>query len=255
MRFRLPDDSTTPTRSSLEQSPDGTLYLESWLLLRLVVGLLGLLLPLLLIAGEALLFPGNPVPRSSLSAYYHSGMRDAFVAVLCVVGVFLVTYMALHWNWDNAITILAGLAAIAVALLPTSVDRGATQTPLQLKFGQDAVAHVHFGAAVLFVVLLAVMSYRFGLREGRRGNPRHRRWHVTLAGAMAAALLLQLAAEVSGVRTVLGVSVLLLVEVACTLAFGASWLLKGAELSRALVRRGFYGAQARAQRRDLSVAA
>ena len=33
----------------------------------------------------------------------------------------------------------------------------------------------------------------------------------------------------------------------CTLSFGASWLIKGAEISQTLVRRGFYGESAKAE--------
>jgi hypothetical protein len=247
MHFGLPNDATTPERAQLEQSAEGTLYLEAWLLIRLVVGILGILMPFLLIVGDRLLFPGGPFPRGSLSAYYHSGVHDIFVATLCIIGVFLVTYMALHWNWDNAITIGAGVAAICVALFPTSITVGGSLTPLQQKFGQNAVAHLHFTAAMAFIGLLAVMSYRFGLREGNRGNAHHRLWHFGCAGVMAAAVACLVVAELLGVHTLAGLSILLLVEVVCTLAFGASWLIKGAELSRTLVRMGFYGGGAKTQ--------
>jgi len=247
MRFRLPNDATTPPRAQLEQTAEGILYLKSWLLIRLVVGLLGILMPVMLIVGDRLLFPGGPVPRRSLSAYYHSGMHDVFVATLCIIGVFLVTYMALHWNPDNAITIGAGVAAICVAFFPTSIGAGGSLTPLQQKFGQGPVAHLHFIAATAFIGLLAVMSYRFGAREGNRGNPRHRIWHFGCAGVMAAAVAFLVGAEWAGIHDVVGLSVLLVVEVVCTLAFGASWLLKGAEISQTLVRMGFYGESAKAE--------
>jgi NhaP-type Na+/H+ or K+/H+ antiporter len=84
--------------------------------------------------------------------------------------------------------------------------------------------------------LMAVMSYRFGAREGSRGNSRHRIWHFGCAGAMATAVACLVAAEWAGIQTFAGLSVLLVVEVVCTLAFGASWLIKGAEISQTLVR-------------------
>jgi hypothetical protein len=249
MRMRWPDDSTTPTRDELARKPGGTLYLESWFLMRLVVGLLGVLMPFLLIAGDAILFPRGPLPGGSLSSYYHSGMRDVFVGILCVVGVFLIAYMALHWNWDNAITMGAGAAAIVVALVPTNVGAGGIQTPVQQKFGQDDVAHVHFIAAGVFVVLLAVMSLRFGRREDEVGrNRRWRSWHFACGLVILAALVLLAVAEWAGVHSVAGLSVLLFVEVVSTLAFGLSWLIKGGELSQTLVRRGLYGEAAKTQR-------
>ena len=45
MRFRLPNDATTPHRAQLEQTAEGILYLKSWLLIRLAVGLLGIVMP------------------------------------------------------------------------------------------------------------------------------------------------------------------------------------------------------------------
>jgi hypothetical protein len=255
MRFRWPDDSTTPSRDELAETRGGRRYLQSWFLMRLVVGVLGVLMPFLLIAGDAILFPGGPVPRGSLSSYYHSGVRDVFVSTLCVIGLFLVTYMALHWNWDNVITLGAGAAAITVALLPTNVGRGATETPLQQKFGEDLVAHVHFVSAGLFVVLLALMSFRFGRREDEAG--RNRQWrivHWACGIVMLTAIGVLALAEWAGVHSIAGLSVLLIVEVVDTLAFGVSWLVKGGELSQTLVCRGVYGEVARQQRTMFSTA-
>jgi hypothetical protein len=255
MSVRWLDDGTTPTRAELTQTRGGRLYLESWFLIRLVVGLLGLLMPLVLIAGNALLFSGAPAPLGSLSAYYHTGMRDVFVGVLWVIGVFLITYMSFHWNWDNVITILAGVAAIIVATCPTNAPAGGIQTPLQQKIGQGIVAHFHFGAAAVFVVLLAIMSFRFGRREDEIG--RNRGWRI-LHGAcgtvILAAVALLAVAEWAGVHTIGGLSVLLIVEVVTTVAFGISWLVKGGELSTRLVLRGVYGEVARAERLGASPA-
>jgi hypothetical protein len=247
--LRWPDDSTTPTRAELRQTWGGSLYLESWFLMRLVVGILGVLLPLLLIVGNALLFPGAAVPLGSLSAYYHTGMRDVFVGILWVIGVFLITYMSFHWNWDNVITIVAGVAAIVVAIFPTNVPAGGMQTPLQQKIGQGIVAHVHFGAAAVFVILLAIMSFRFGRREDVIG--RNRSWrilHWACGGAILAAVAFLAVAEWAGLHSIGGLSVLLIVEVVTTVAFGISWLVKGGELSTRLVLRGVYGEVAKAER-------
>jgi hypothetical protein len=67
---------------------------------RAIIGIIGIVLPLVLIAGEAFFLRGGVHVRGSLSAYYHTSMRDLFVASLCVTGFFLATYMAGTKTWD-----------------------------------------------------------------------------------------------------------------------------------------------------------
>src|SRR5690554_1749395 len=92
--FPRPDDLT-------DTSDPTVLYVRSYLLIRTLVGLLGILLPLLFIVGEAAYLRGGVHVRGSLSAYYHTSMRDIFVAGLCVTGFLLATYLsgqARTWN-------------------------------------------------------------------------------------------------------------------------------------------------------------
>src|SRR5258705_7578897 len=70
------------------------LYLRSYLLMRTLIGFMGLTLPVLLILGDNLLAdtgPGASV-RGSLSGYYYSGVRDFLVGSLVAIGIFLITY-------------------------------------------------------------------------------------------------------------------------------------------------------------------
>src|SRR3954454_21287804 len=104
----------TPVRE-VERRPDpytqadATSYVRSFLAMRLGIGVLGVLLPVLLVFLDKGLFDGSPFPRGSLSAYYYSGMRDEFVGIMSATGVFLVTYKIAERNLDNAASILAGI--------------------------------------------------------------------------------------------------------------------------------------------------
>ena len=69
-------------------------------MIRTVVGFVGVLLPLVLILGEAFFIRGGVHVRGSLSAYYHTSMRDVFVSSLCVAGIMLATYMSEKRNAD-----------------------------------------------------------------------------------------------------------------------------------------------------------
>jgi hypothetical protein len=105
---------------------------------------------------------------------------------------------------------------------------------------------VHSGAAFAFIALLAWMSWRFADREGVRSNRTlarvHRGCTAVMLGSAATAAILGFGFGVTQVGPFSG---LLLVELACTCAFGVSWLVKGLEISRSLVRRGVYGEAAR----------
>jgi hypothetical protein len=242
--MRLPDDSTTPTREQLLESRGGALYLKSWLAERFVVGILGVAMPIILIVGDRLVFDDITFPRESLSAYYFSGFGDVFVGTLCVTGVFLVTYMAFHYNWDNVVSTVAGIAAILVALFPTGPEPPDAPTKLQLRLGLGNVQTIHTVSSYVFIAMLAVMSYRFARREGERNNSGHRAVHLVCSAVMVASAVVAFVAARFGVTHVDGLSGLLIVELISTYAFGISWLLKGAELSAALTGRGFYGPEA-----------
>jgi amino acid transporter len=204
-------------------------YPRSFLLMRTVIGLIGFLLPFGLMLGDWWIVAGD-VPRSSLSAYYHTGVRDLFVGSLFAIAVFLVTYRFFELILDNVLSVVAGLAALGVALLPT--DSRLPDTPLQARLGEDAVGTAHVSCAVVFVLSLAVMSWLFA-RDRKDEDPHPRpHWakpvHRASAIVIVAAMLYMLANAIwhfSGHAAYWG-------ETAATVAFGVSWLVKADEMHR-----------------------
>lgn len=210
-------------------------YFQSYLTLRALVGGMGLLLPLLLFLLDSRLFQETPDPRGSLSAYYYTGVRDLFVGALCVTAAFLVTYKVAERNLDNTASIVAGFAALLVALFPTGrPDDALGLTSLQRVFTEEWVERIHFGAAAVFILTLGLVSVTFGIREGnrhaaedQRRSPRFwRRFHLGCAIVIGLAI-----AFIAFSKLVVGPPGYLLIgEVAAVWAFGASWLMKGLEL-------------------------
>lgn len=209
-------------------------YVRSYLIMRVFVGALGVALPFALVLFDGLVFSGDPFPRDSLSAYYYSGVRELFVGTLSAIGVFLITYKVADRSLDNTLSVLAGMAALVVALFPTGLPTHVTQlTPLQDRLGEAAVEAIHFTAAFVFIVSLGVICFFFGLREGAR-TPRQgkrspafwRRYHWSCAAAIGAAFLWIVVTESVGSPS----NSLLIGETASVLAFGASWFMKGLEL-------------------------
>jgi hypothetical protein len=240
-----PPAPLTPTEEAVNLR-SRILYLRSYLLMRAIIGVTGITLPIVLIVGDNLL--SEPAPgwavRGSLSGYYYSGLRDAFVGALVAIGVFLFTYKVFERSLNNVLSLVAGVAAIAVAFLPTSRPDGGPDalqvplTPLQARFGESAVAHVHYTAAAVFILSLAIISFFFGLQEGRRGPqrvgrramlpPGFWRWfHWVNALLILAAVAFMVVSRTQQMWTSYS---LLIGQVVAIVAFGLSWLAKGLEL-------------------------
>jgi hypothetical protein len=236
--IRPPMDKLKSSAADPRPFQPGVLYVRSYLLLRTAIGVLGVALPVLVMLGDLWLEGAADFPRGSLSAHYHSGVRDVFVGVLCATALFLVTYKAFERNGDNLLTSLAGLAALGVAVFPTSrPNTTAASTALQNVVGEPAVAVVHFTCAVVFIGLLGVLSWFFGRREGGRTQERdgyHARcsptfwmWFHRMCAAIIG-LALAFIAVSKGTGFLASHSVLI-GEVVAVLAFGVSWLAKGWE--------------------------
>jgi hypothetical protein len=251
----------------LAQDRARLLYLAAYLRMRLVIGAFALSLPLLLWAVESALSdrvnPSEDLPgslRGSMSASYHSSARDLFVASLVVIGVFLLVYRVSQRRLENRTTTAAGFLVIVVALLPTKIpDKPVNSlcpgtplppdaypdcsfpTGLQDKFEQTQFWHLL--AAVLFFVLMAVMSFAFAAQEARRDSRR---------GCSTSEAVQAENRKWSRIHSILGWTILagggwfalkgllpddnwwdqhamLFAEWQGVWAFGLSWLLKGAE--------------------------
>ncbi|WP_432991055.1 hypothetical protein [Dactylosporangium sp. CA-233914] len=223
-----------PSPQQLQRPDAGVLYLRSYLLMRAVIGFIGLALPFLLVLGDFALEGGKL--RGSLSEYFYTGLRDVFVGALCGTGLFLVTYKVFEHNLDNLLSNVAGVAALGVALFSTDRPKGATiaLTPLQAKLGEAPVAAVHYTCAAVFIVCLGVISLYFGIREGnrtqllgRRSPEFWRRFHFTCAAVIGVAVVFIAVTEISGWFDEYS---LIIGEALAIFGFGTSWLMKGLEL-------------------------
>jgi hypothetical protein len=243
-------ETKPPQRSGLDDDAANErfrlLYLRSFLLMRAIIGFIGLTLPVVLIVADHLLGPNAPTVRSSLSSYYYSGTRDYFVGSLFAAGVFLIAYKMFERSLSNLLSVVGGLAAITVTLFPTQRPPGtaAALTPIQQRLGEATVSHVHYTAAGIFIVSLAIITFSFGRQEGRRSqqrpsgrarlSPSFWRWFHWLAGL---AILASVGFIVFAEREHFFTSYALLVgETVALVAFGASWLTKGLELDVLLGR-------------------
>jgi hypothetical protein len=235
--FRRPDDMGN-------NGDPAVLYVRSYLLIRTVVGFIGILLPIVLIIGEAFFLKGSVQVRGSLSAYYHTSMQDIFVGSLCVTGFLLITYMAgMPRSWDFWLSLLAGVAVLAVVFLPTwrpGVPRGAPLcgsnpsplgcSPIEQAVGEALTARIHAAAAAVFILCLAAISFLFARREKKYNHSDSRkRFHVFCGTAILAAAAWAVIGGALKINT-WQLTPLYLGEIISVWAFGASWLAKGEDL-------------------------
>ncbi|CAM3853725.1 hypothetical protein ACXYTP_14180 [Tsukamurella ocularis] len=235
---------------------------RSLLIIRFYGGAVGLLLPVALIAVDFATSGEYCVRvRDSLSVYYHSGARDIFVIGLGIVGFLLFSYKLNRRSAANALSTVAGVAAVAVAAFPTGLpgripagECGAgapppVATPLQLALGTDRTALVHAIAALVVFVLFALMCVTTALHDRRNpflrpavappgSTPVRRllatvsnragwRFHLACAGTIVGVGALCLLAARAGTTLPLHLGPLWVAEVIGILAFSASWFVKG----------------------------
>ena len=148
-----------------ERKRDQNQLVINYLYLRKTVGWIGTLLPIVLIAGNAMFFT-TALP-DSMSSYYYTNMRNVFVGSLCALGVFLIAYAG-YDDWDRWITNIAGLGAIGVAFCATkpTVCGAHARTCVApavrtLSTEQNVVGTIHLVFAAIAFIALGVMALRF----------------------------------------------------------------------------------------------
>lgn len=226
------------------EDPIAARYVRSFLTLRVLVGVLGLVLAPLVVLVEHYGYSGTLFPRDSVSIYYYTGMHDVFVASLAAMGIFFIAYKISECNLDATASTLAGAGAILISQFPTAPAKcpptvtcvpAGYPTPLQNAIGVHAAQYVHWGASAVFLGGLTVVSFFFARREGKRPQREGQRipkrvWkvvHYSCSGAMVLALLWIL--FTSFVWHGGPYYTLLVGEWLAATAFGISWLGKGFE--------------------------
>ena len=197
----------------------------SYLTLRKAIGWLGTTLPFVLCLGAAVLF-GKGI-QSSISYYYHTGMRDVFVGTLFAIGFFLLSYQG-YERADHIAGNLACLFAVGVALFPTVKDAGAVGT-------ERIIGSVHAGFAALFFGTLTYFSLVLFTKTNPRKKPTRRKLQRNMVyracGAiMAACILLAAVYAVLPAESQARLSAytpIYWLEATAILVFGISWLTKG----------------------------
>jgi hypothetical protein len=210
---------------------------STYFALRLAAGLIGLLLPVILI-GWGLWHHVSRNDMTSLSAFYwlsllspidpNALLRNWFVGSLIAEGTCLVIYKG-YGNLENWLLNLAGLAAVVVALNPMACRNVTALTPMQCLQQHEDNWHVHYPAAIIFFLMIGATIWFCAddtLTDlDTEVQSRWRLYYKTFAIAMVAAPLIAFLFAEEDVRTIW-------VEIAGVWVFSWYWFAKTYELSR-----------------------
>lgn len=204
------------------------------LVLRRIIGIIGMGLPFILWWGTLLTSDCDGV-QSSISHYYYTSMGNVFTGILFAVGFFLLAYQG-YARIDNILGDIAFLGALGVALFPTSVDPWTVSdcVPEFVKGSWKSKVHF-FSAGALFVVLGWFSFFLFvKTKDGKpaTGRKRTRNQIYKTCGIIIWSCVALLAAfglmlDESTQEKWYWFRPVFTLETIALLAFGFSWFLKG----------------------------
>lgn len=218
-------------KSTQSSSEPSTQLLISYLNLRKTIGVLGVALPVLLVAGDAIL-SGGGVQRS-ISYYHHTIMRDLFVGVLFLIAALLFTYKGYAIEScaiDNIVSHLGCAFAIGVAIFPCLPDH----TLPGLSPSAVICHRLHFTSAILFFITLIYFCLVLFVKTDQQQPKKPKRCRnkiYRLSGYIMLGSMIFLGFYFIALRKWLPdlekVNLVFWFESLMLWAFGLSWLTKG----------------------------
>lgn len=201
---------------------DDRLYVISYFTLRKAVGVLGIVLPILLVFGN-ILATGEWKILNSISSYYHTIMRNGFVGILCGVALFMFSYRG-HKYIDNLAGDLACIFALGIAFFPNN-----TANP------SDIINILHLISAILFFTVLIFFSLVLFTKtdpdKEMTAQKKNRNTIYYTCGFTMLGSILSIAIYMLWIKgkypAIDSLSLVFWFETIALFAFGLSWLTKG----------------------------
>ncbi len=210
-----------------------TSLIVSYLTMRRVIGLLGILLPFVVILGSSI--QGRLVIMGSISGYYYTNVRDFFVGLVCGVSLFLISYKG-YETIDNIITNMSGVIALGIVAFPTSMFSGKVVRVGIFLIPDNISQYLHLTFSIMFLMLLAFNSIFLFTKHG--GHPsREKRMRNIVYVICGVVMLTSVVCMVVYIAFLSNTYLsraypVLIFESIALISFGVSWLVKGHTLFR-----------------------
>ena len=193
----------------------------SFLELRKAIGVLGILLPIILLLGNLSCLS----TIGSMSACYYTCMGDVFVGSLYLIGGFFITDRG-YDKWDTWANRLAGICALLVANFPCEQNNN----DCHIRNLPELVwrADIHYASASILFTTLGLISLILFTKTSGVMTPmkiiRNRIYKT--CGVIILSSVVSLAI-ITKFNLFTGCNPIFICETVCLFAFGFSWLVKG----------------------------
>ena len=213
------------------------IWLTSQQTLRKLIGVLGVLLPVLLFL-TLLIDSGFDRPLFSLSHYYFTRASSIFVMVVSLLAIFLLIYKGQE-RIDFILSTIAGIFALCVVIFPTSnISRLCNDE--RFKYSITIMKNsmfrmgLHYVSASIFLLALACMSIFVFTKSDKAPAERSRNKKIRnriyrVCGVVMILAILVMLSNVVGIisnEVFSKYSLVFWMEVIAIEAFGISWLTK-----------------------------
>ncbi len=200
-----------------------------FLWLRRSIGILGIVFPFVLFAGNSLVCRDGHL-LDSISAYYHTKMQNIFVGILSVIAILLLTYRGPKGE-DASLSNLASLFCFGVAFFPTTLPIPNSPCFAGLGF-EFHILHLIsatglFSCFAYFAIVVFNKPNDQGiLSERRRKQMPWFKWSGYIIIACMVSIALGSLLE-STLHIAINFPYTFVFEWLALVAFGSSWVIKG----------------------------
>jgi hypothetical protein len=226
---------------NVDYKEDNTIWLTSSKTLRKIIGILGMVMPILLF-GFLYLDSGLQYPLESISHYYYTRVSGIFIIILSLLAIFLIVYKGKD-PIDFYISLFAGVFALLVVLFPTTnLSQKCCDPNIEYAITylepSDFRKNLHYTAAALFFICLSYMSFFLFTKSNKtpdkRGNQKiiRNRIYRTCGVLMFLSILIIFAGYLKIIPTIYFKTFPLnfWMETLAIESFGFAWLIKGETL-------------------------
>ena len=230
-------NNNPPTKTEeildLDYSEDEKIWLTGQKSLRKLVGILGVLLPVILYL-FLLIDTGYKTPLDSISHYYMTRACSIFVIIVSLLAIFLLVYKGKSIA-DFYLSAGAGLFALCLILFPTNDISGDTSVAVTNLKDSSLRTGFHYASAAIFLLCLAAISIFIFTKSDKSPasrTPRKRirnRLYRTCGIIMVLAILVIAAGllDIISEETFAKHNLTFWMETIAIESFGLSWLVKG----------------------------
>ncbi len=203
----------------------------SYITIRRTIGILGILLPVICLAGGY--FLAHEPLKSSISLYYYTNMHDVFVGILFMVAIFLVTYED-ERKVDDFLTTIVGFAGFGIVIFPCKNISEPISHIGTFQLAAPTSDMIHLISASVFFILLGFNSIfiftrkKSGVKSDKR-NEFIRNFIYIVSGVtiLVCMSILIVCYFTQGECGFNNSNLPIIFESIMLFAFGISWLIKG----------------------------